>query len=203
MALARRSPYTPPAMRTSPIHLLALALVVVLPFAGCAKKKAPVTPPEAAPVAAPVVEPPPPPPPPPPADPIPDPLAADLVEAHAYAYRAGLLGDVFFDFDRAELRPEARERLAKNAEFLRQRPEFTITIEGHCDERGTSEYNLALGERRAQAARAYLASLGISEARLRTASYGEERPVCREQNESCWQQNRRAHFLLTGRVPGG
>jgi peptidoglycan-associated lipoprotein len=182
---------------------LALALVVAVSFAGCAKKKAPVTPPEAAPVAAPVVEPPPPPPPPPPADPVPDPLAADLVEAHAYAYRAGLLGDVFFDFDRAELRAEARERLSKNAEFLRQRPEFTITIEGHCDERGTSEYNLALGERRAQAARAYLMSLGISEARLRSVSYGEERPVCRDADESCWQQNRRAHFLLTGRVPGG
>lgn len=179
-------------------------LIVSFALAGCAKKKAPVTAPgavaaapspatavEAAPRAHDV------------ADPIEKPLDGDLAEATRYAHESGLLGDVYFDFDQATLRAEARERLAKNAEFLRQRPEFTITIEGHCDERGTSEYNLALGERRAQAARAYLASLGISEARLRTASYGEERPVCREQNESCWQQNRRAHFLLTGRVPGG
>ena len=188
--------------KTMLLPLIAMVAIAVV-FTGCAKKKAPVTPPEAAPVAAPVVEPPPPPPPPPPADPVPDPLAADLVEAHAYAYKTGLLGDVYFDFDRSELRDDARARLAKNADFLRQRTEFTVTIEGHCDERGTNEYNLALGERRAQAAKAYLVSLGVAESRLRTASYGEERPVCREANESCWQQNRRGHFLLTGRVPGG
>lgn len=114
----------------------------------------------------------------------------------------GLLGDVYFDFDRAELKAEARERLSRNADFLKSRPEFLVTVEGHCDERGTNEYNLALGDRRATATRDYLVSLGVAASRIKIISYGEERPVCRDSNEGCWWQNRRSHFVVTGRTGG-
>ncbi len=133
------------------------------------------------------------------ADSRPDPLSGELEAANRHAYQQGLLGDIYFDYDRAELTEQARGRLARNAEFLRSRPEFQVIVEGHCDERGTNEYNLALGERRANAAREYLVSLGVSAARLRTVSYGEERPQCRQSSESCWALNRRAHFVLSGR----
>jgi len=137
------------------------------------------------------------------ADQRPDPLSGDLAQVNAYATAQGLIGDVFFDFDQADLRSDARERLAKNAQWLAAHPEFTLTLEGHCDERGTNEYNLALGERRASAARDYLQSLGVAANRLRTISYGEERPFCTQSDESCWSQNRRAHFVITGRAKVG
>ncbi|HVS02354.1 MAG TPA: peptidoglycan-associated lipoprotein Pal [Thermoanaerobaculia bacterium] len=133
----------------------------------------------------------------------PDPLSGDLQEATEHARRAGLLGDVFFALDRYELEAEARDRLAQNARFLTEHPEFIVTIEGHADERGTNEYNLALGDRRASAAKDYLVSLGVSSQRVRTVSYGEERPFCGQSNESCWAQNRRAHFAITGRADVG
>jgi peptidoglycan-associated lipoprotein len=129
----------------------------------------------------------------------PDPFSGDILAAQEEAYRSGLLGDVYFDFDKADLTETSRARLARNAEFLRSHPEFQLSIEGHCDERGTNEYNLALGERRAAAAKDYLVSLGVGGGRLRTVSYGEERPQCNESDESCWGLNRRAHFLITGR----
>jgi peptidoglycan-associated lipoprotein len=141
----------------------------------------------------------------PPADPSPardvpeSPLEGDLQDANQYAYEKGLLGAVYFAFDKADLDATARDRLAKNANFFKDNPSFTVTIEGHCDERGTNEYNIALGEHRASAARDYLVSLGVETSRLRTISYGEERPVCTQSSESCWQQNRRAYFLLSGR----
>lgn len=137
------------------------------------------------------------------ADQRPDPLSGDLEAANRHAYEQGLLGDVYFDFDRADLTEQARARLARNAEFLRSHPEFQLAIEGHCDERGTNEYNLALGERRASAAKDYIVSLGVSAVRLRTISYGEERPQCRTSDESCWALNRRAHFMITGRTNVG
>lgn len=130
-------------------------------------------------------------------------LDEDLLRANEEAYRDGLLGDVYFDFDQASLRPEARQRLAKNAEFLRRRPEYVVRLEGHCDERGTNDYNLALGERRARAAHDYLVSLGVDSARLETMSYGEERPQCSEGVEGCWSRNRRAHFLFVRRLARG
>lgn len=111
----------------------------------------------------------------------------------------GLLGDVYFDYDRAELRDEAKSRLAKNADFMKGHGEFQFTVEGHCDERGTNEYNIALGQRRASAAVDYITSLGVPASRFRTISYGEERPFCTESSESCWQNNRRARFAITGR----
>jgi peptidoglycan-associated lipoprotein len=104
--------------------------------------------------------------------------------------------DAFFDFNKADIRPDARDALTKDAEFLRSYSTVHITIEGHCDERGSTEYNLGLGQRRAQASKNYLVSLGISADRIDTVSWGKERPFCTESNEDCWQQNRRGHFVM-------
>jgi peptidoglycan-associated lipoprotein len=106
------------------------------------------------------------------------------------------LRDVYFDFDRYDVTGDARQTLQANAQWMKNNPSARIEIEGHCDERGTNEYNLALGARRAQAVRDYLVSLGISAERLSTISYGEEIPVCTEKNEACWQKNRRARFVI-------
>ena len=106
------------------------------------------------------------------------------------------LQDVFFDFDRYDLSGEARTILRANAEWLKSNPASRLEIEGHCDDRGTNEYNLALGAKRAQSAREYLSTLGVAGDRLSTISYGEEIPVCREQSDSCWRQNRRARFVV-------
>ncbi len=114
-------------------------------------------------------------------------------------YREGLLGEVFFAFDRAELSPRARLRLEANARYMKSEPDVLLSIEGHCDERGTNAYNLALGHHRAAVARDYLIGLGISRQRLETISYGEERGVCYLSEESCWSRNRRAYFRVTTR----
>jgi peptidoglycan-associated lipoprotein len=106
------------------------------------------------------------------------------------------LKDVFFDFDRYDLSGDARTILRTNAEWMKSNPSARVEIEGHCDDRGTNEYNLALGAKRAQAAREYLSTLGVAADRLSTISYGEEIPVCKEQTESCWRQNRRARFVV-------
>ena len=103
--------------------------------------------------------------------------------------------DTFFDYDKYDIRPDARDALARTAEFLRRYPEAKVTIEGHCDERGSLEYNLALGAERAEATKKFLTSLGIDPSRMTTVSYGKERPFCTEHDESCWQQNRRGHFV--------
>jgi peptidoglycan-associated lipoprotein len=104
--------------------------------------------------------------------------------------------DVYFDFDKSNLKPAAQESLLQKADWLRENSDVTVTIEGHCDERGTNEYNLALGDRRAESIKAFLVNLGISASRLTTISYGEERPVCFEGTEECWAKNRRGHFTL-------
>lgn len=104
--------------------------------------------------------------------------------------------DIHFDFDKYNLTPTAQENLLRKAEWLRQNPDVTVTIEGHADERGTNEYNLALGDRRADSAKGFLLNLGISASRLTTISYGEERPLCNESNEECWSKNRRGNFVL-------
>jgi peptidoglycan-associated lipoprotein len=103
--------------------------------------------------------------------------------------------DAYFDFNKSDIRSDAREALTKDAEFLRSYPTLRVTIEGHCDERGSTEYNIGLGERRAQAAKNYLISLGIGADRMDTVSWGKERPFCTEHTEECWQQNRRGHFV--------
>jgi peptidoglycan-associated lipoprotein len=116
--------------------------------------------------------------------------------------RLGLLHDIHFDFDRWDIREDARPLLARNAEVLRRFDFIHVTVQGHCDARGTVDYNLALGARRAEAARDYLVSLGVSQHRLRTASYGKEAPLCEESTEECWQRNRRASPSVTGNAMG-
>jgi peptidoglycan-associated lipoprotein len=104
--------------------------------------------------------------------------------------------DIYFDFDSIQLTPQAQEILTKKGIWLRDNPAATVTIEGHCDNRGTNEYNLALGEGRAQSAKTFLMDLGIDVSKLRTISYGEERPLDPQQTESAWAKNRRAHFVI-------
>lgn len=106
------------------------------------------------------------------------------------------LKDIYFDYDRYDLSADARTVLRSNADWLKSNPNARVEIEGHCDDRGTNEYNLALGAKRAQSAREYLSTLGVAAARLSTISYGEEIPVCKEEGEGCWKQNRRARFVI-------
>jgi len=125
----------------------------------------------------------PPPPPPPPAGPTDDEIFLREVR------------DAYFDYDKADLRPDARTALSKTADFLKNYPRFKVTVEGHCDERGSTEYNLGLGDRRANAVKQFLVSAGVSADRVSTVSFGKEKPFCMESNEACWQQNRRGHFV--------
>ncbi len=106
------------------------------------------------------------------------------------------LKDIHFDFDKYDIRPGDAKVLDSNAGYLKSNANHLVLIEGHCDERGTNEYNLALGERRAKSTMNYLVSLGIDGGRITVISYGEERPLCTERAEACWAQNRRAHFLV-------
>jgi peptidoglycan-associated lipoprotein len=112
------------------------------------------------------------------------------------------LKEIYFDFDRYDLSDAARATLRASGVWLKDNPSVRVEIEGHCDERGTGEYNLALGAKRAQAAKDYLVSLGVAAGRLSTVSFGEEIPVCREHNESCWSKNRRDRFVALGAKPG-
>ena len=111
------------------------------------------------------------------------------------------LNDLLFEFDSYDLRGNARDILRGNADWLKSNPSARIEVEGHCDERGTSEYNLALGAKRSQTAKDYLVSLGVSPDRISTISYGEEIPVCTEASENCWRQNRRARFIVVPSRP--
>jgi peptidoglycan-associated lipoprotein len=178
--------------------LVFLAVAVVASVAACGKKPAPQPPPP--PPVAP--EAPPPAPPPPPRAEV-QPQVDEYARLRAMSAeeieRSGLLAEVFFDFDRSEIRDADRATLAKNADALKRFDFLRVTVEGHCDERGTVEYNLALGERRARAAYDYLVSLGVPAARLKLVSYGKEVPVCQASSEDCWQKNRRAHFTVTGK----
>lgn len=183
------------------VGIASLCLALALGAAACGKK-APQTTPQPPPPVAPPVPPPPPPPPPPPAPPAPAPLSEDEMFARKSLDELNAehpLADVFFDLDGAALREDARGPLQKDAEWMRRWTSTRITIEGHCDERGSSEYNLALGDRRAAAVKEYLVSLGIAGDRILTVSKGKEAPFCTESNESCWQQNRRGHFVITAK----
>jgi peptidoglycan-associated lipoprotein len=120
---------------------------------------------------------------------------AERDRAAAEAARLKDLSRIYFDFDRAELSAEAREILGKVAQQLKASPRKSLTIEGNCDDRGTNEYNLALGQQRADAAARYLQTLGIERKRIKTISYGEERPICSEATEACWHKNRNATFV--------
>jgi peptidoglycan-associated lipoprotein len=109
------------------------------------------------------------------------------------------LSDVLFDYDQATIRDDARPPLQQNADWLKRWTSTQITVEGHCDERGSAEYNLGLGNRRADAVKQYLVSLGVPEGRILVVSKGKEQPTCMESTEACWQQNRRGHFLITAK----
>jgi peptidoglycan-associated lipoprotein len=166
---------------------LCLAALSVAALDGCAKKKAPApaTPPPAAPAPAPTPTPEPATPPPTPAETPkpPVPTESDFQPA-------------FFDFDASTLRDDARAALDADAKLLRANASLKVVIEGHCDERGTVEYNQALGEQRANAARDYLVAQGIDTGRMHVISYGKEKPFATGHDEASWQQNRRAHFRI-------
>ncbi|HET9177133.1 MAG TPA: peptidoglycan-associated lipoprotein Pal [Terriglobia bacterium] len=106
--------------------------------------------------------------------------------------------DAYFDYNKSDIRSDAQQALTADADFLKSHPSISFTIEGHCDERGSEEYNLGLGDRRANAAKSFLVNLGIPASRITTISYGKDRPFCTESNEACWQQNRRAHLVMGG-----
>jgi peptidoglycan-associated lipoprotein len=179
--------------------VLVVALLTTLAFAACGGKPKPVAPPP--PPVAPATPPPAPPPTTPPA-------AAPVVDEYNRLKampsdeidRMGLLGEIHFDYNKADLREGDRAVLSKNAEVLKKFDFLKVTVEGHCDERGTVEYNLALGERRAKAAYDYVVSLGVPADRLKTVSYGKEIQVCNDANEACWQRNRRGKFTVTGKT---
>lgn len=183
----------------------AIALLLVFVVSGCARRVPPPAPPPPAPP-PPAAAPTPPPPPPPPPPPAPAPPPAPLSEEELFARKTldqlnaeMPLGDVLFDYDMSTVRDDARPILQKNADYLRRWPSTRITIEGHADSRGTNEYNLSLGERRANSVKEYMVGLGIAADRILAVSKGEESPVCTEENESCWQRNRRGHPIFTAK----
>jgi peptidoglycan-associated lipoprotein len=121
--------------------------------------------------------------------------AAEAAERERAAAAAAGLKPIFFDFDRSFVRDDAKPVMKANAQYLKANPKIKVRIEGNCDERGTIEYNQALGQRRATATKKYLADLGISAKRISLISYGKEKPVCTNSTEDCWQQNRRAELV--------
>jgi len=178
----------------------ALMLVVAVIAGACAKKPPQAPPP--GPTPPPVETKPETPPPPPPPPPAPQPAAPTEDEIFAKKTLEQLnaekpLADVLFAYDSVDLSAEARSGLQKNLEWLKRWTTTKVMVEGHADSRGTNEYNLALAERRADAVRDYLASLGLAADRVTIVSKGEEQPFCTDETESCWQQNRRGHFIIT------
>jgi len=187
-------------------HLLAIALLCATAYAaGCAKKQPPVARPMPAPPGASNAGPTRPPAPPEPvAEPSvvpPEPVPDDSIGSRSLdeLNKESPLKPVFFEYDSAEIGADGQQVLNGNAEMLKRYPAWVITVEGHCDERGTAEYNLALGERRALAAREYLISLGVPADRLRTVSYGKEFPFDPAKSEAAYSKNRRAHFVITAK----
>jgi peptidoglycan-associated lipoprotein len=174
---------------------VALTLFAVVATIGCGKKTPPKPPAPVAPEA-----PPPAPPPPPEVVPQQDEYTRIKNMSTDEIDRLGLLDDIHFAFDKSDIREADRAILAKDAEVLKKFDFLVVTVEGHCDSRGTVEYNLALGERRSKAAYDYLVSLGVPAERLKSVSYGKEFPLCSEQTEDCWARNRRAHFTVTGKT---
>ncbi|HLY07556.1 MAG TPA: peptidoglycan-associated lipoprotein Pal [Rhizomicrobium sp.] len=159
------------------------AMAAVLLVAGCASKPKPA--PEA------------PPPPPPPAASVPGQVESTVVPGSVQDFRVNVGDTVHFEYDKYAITSEDRDILQRQAAWLQKYGQVRVTIEGHCDERGTREYNLALGARRANAVKEYLVSLGVPSGRVETISYGKERPVCTDSNESCWAQNRRGVTTIT------
>ncbi|CAN5398516.1 hypothetical protein BH23ACI1_BH23ACI1_05710 [soil metagenome] len=181
----------------------AVVLTAALTLGACGRRQPELPAPAPPPAEAPATRPADPPPPPPPPAPAPE---RALTEDEIFERmtleelnKQAPLADVFFAYDSTNLSEEARGNLQKNAEWLKRRSSTRIVIEGHADNRGTNEYNLALGERRTDAVRDYLVGLGIPTERIQIVSKGEEQPFCTEDNEGCWQQNRRGHFIFTAK----
>jgi peptidoglycan-associated lipoprotein len=175
------------------VSTIALSAALSIAAAGCHKK---------VPAAAPA------PPPPPPAPPraTPPPSVPALTEAEIFARKSvdqlnaeKPLDDVFFDLDKSSLRDDAKPALQKDADWLKKWASVVVMLEGHCDSRGSAEYNLGLGNRRANAVKDYLTGLGLPAARVTVVSKGKEQPFCNDENEGCWQQNRRGHFVITAK----
>jgi peptidoglycan-associated lipoprotein len=180
------------------ITFLVIIAAVVVFAEGCRRS---VPPP--APAPPPAAPPAPPPPPPPPA---PAPAPAPLTEEQIFAQKTldqlnaeKPMADVFFDLDESSIRDDARPALQRGADWMKRWTSTQITIEGHCDSRGSSEYNLGLGSRRAQSVKDYLVNLGVPANRIAIVSKGKEQPFCNEENEGCWAQNRRGHFIITAK----
>jgi len=171
------------AIRSLPV--LVFALLVILAFTACTKKEPvsvvqPTTPPPESPKGW-----------------IPEPPKTEEVSGAAdYWNKQGVMKMIHFETNKYEILPESRAILKQNAAWLLAHPQFRVAIEGHCDERNTEAYNLALGERRANAAKEYLVGLGVPAGKIQTVSYGKSRPLCFDHMESCWAQNRRDQFLL-------
>jgi peptidoglycan-associated lipoprotein len=182
------------------ITVAAVALTVGVVMAGCAGRQAPAAAPAAPPVAMPA-------PPQPPSrveealPVLPESASEDTIASRSLdeMNRDSPFAPAFFGLDSAELDPAGRAVVTANAELLRTYPTWSVTVEGHCDERGTAEYNLALGERRAISVKAYLVSLGIASDRVQTVSYGKEFPFDAGHDEEAWANNRRGHFVITSK----
>jgi len=170
-------------MMNMPRNLRLVTMAAVLVLAGCASKPKPAA--EA------------PPPAPPPSSAVQGQVESTVVPGSVQDFRVNVGDTVHFDYDRYAITSEGRDLLQRQAAWLQKYQQVRVTIEGHCDERGTREYNLALGARRANAVREYLVSLGVSSRRMDTISYGKERPICTESSESCWSQNRRGVTTIT------
>jgi peptidoglycan-associated lipoprotein len=190
------------------VWLNALPLLIAFVVTGCSRQTPPpAAPPPAPPPVATAPAPPPPPPPPPPPAPAPAPQTQKpLTEDEIFAKKTvdqlnaeRPLANVLFDYDAFTIRDDQRGVLQKNADYLRRWTSVRATIEGHADARGTNEYNLALGERRANAVREYLVGLGLAADRFVVVSKGEEEPLCQEDSDGCHQQNRRGQFIITAK----
>ena len=171
------------AMMTTSTGLKMAAVVALVVLAGCTTKPAATT--EAPPAGAPPV-----------GETSPS-VESNIIPGSAQDLRVNVGDTVHFDYDRYDIHDRDRAILQRQAAWLQKYPQVRVSIEGHCDERGTREYNLALGARRANAVKEYLVSLGVSSARVDTISYGKERPICTESTEDCWAQNRRGVTTIT------
>jgi peptidoglycan-associated lipoprotein len=191
------------------VCLVTLSVALAVTAGACSKTPpqvavAPPPPPPEPPPAAPT--PPPAPKPAPPPAPAPAPAPAALTEEQIFAKKTldqlnqeKPLADVFFDLDESTLREDAKAPLQKNADWMKKWTTTQVIVEGHADSRGSAEYNLALGSRRADAVKQYIVSLGVAATRVTVISKGKEQPFCNEENEGCWQQNRRGHFIISAK----
>ena len=169
------------------VSTIALCTALSVAVAACHKKVTPQAPA--------------PPPPPPPAAP-PRALSDEEIFARKSVDQLNAekpMDDVFFDLDKSNVRDDAKPALQKDADWMKKWSSVQVMLEGHCDSRGSAEYNLGLGNRRATAVKEYLVSLGVAAGRVTIVSKGKEQPFCNDENESCWQQNRRGHFVITGK----